>query len=90
MSLMWIPPQTTVPPGRTARSASGTSSPAGAKISAASSSTSGRSSVPPAQIAPWDRANSCVRASPGRVKAYTSRPSQTAIWQIRCAALPKP
>src|SRR5215217_6585068 len=37
MSDMWMPAQTTVPPGATARSAAGTSAPAGAKISAASS-----------------------------------------------------
>ena len=57
MSLMWIPPQTTVPPLRTARSAAGTSSPTGAKISAASSGRGGASSEPPAQAQPSERAN---------------------------------
>ena len=42
MSLMWMPPQTTVPPLRTAASAVGTRLPTGAKISAASSSSRGR------------------------------------------------
>ncbi len=38
---MWMPAHTTVPPLATARSAAGTSSPAGAKISAASSGCGG-------------------------------------------------
>src|SRR3989304_3281052 len=41
MSLMWIPAQTTLPPLRTARSAAGTSSPAGANRSAAARSPGG-------------------------------------------------
>ena len=36
MSLMWMPAQTTVPPGASAGSARGTDSPAGAKMMAAS------------------------------------------------------
>jgi len=82
MSLMWMPAQTTVPPGAIALSAAGTSGPAGAKISAPSSSCGGRSSLPPAQTAPSDRANAWVSSSPGRVNAYTSRPWWTATWQI--------
>jgi hypothetical protein len=39
MSLMWMPPHTTVPPLRTARSARGTSDPTGAKMIAASNSS---------------------------------------------------
>src|SRR5439155_636435 len=41
MPLMWIPPQTTVPPFRTALSATGTREPTGAKMIAASSSRDG-------------------------------------------------
>ncbi len=41
---MWIPPQTTTPPLPTARSASGTSEPTGAKTNAASSGSGGISS----------------------------------------------
>ena len=59
----------TVPPGATAARASGTSSPAGAKMIAASSSTGGRSVESPAQTAPTVRAKSCAAASPGRVNA---------------------
>ena len=43
---MWIPAQTTVPPFATAASAAGTSSPAGAKMRAASSSSGAGPSVP--------------------------------------------
>ena len=88
--VIWIPAQTTLPPGARAFSACGTSSPAEAKMIAASSSSGGSSSLPPAQLAPRLRANSWVRSSPGRVKANTSRPCQTATWQIMCAAEPKP
>ena len=41
MSLIWMPPQTTVPPFLVAASAAGTSEPTGAKISAASSGSGG-------------------------------------------------
>ena len=43
MSLMWMPPQTTVPPLATACRARGTNSPTGAKMIAASSFTGGDS-----------------------------------------------
>src|ERR1700750_2770998 len=52
MSLMWMPAVTTVPPGFRALSAWGPSSPADAKMIAASSSSGGVSSLPPAQPAP--------------------------------------
>ena len=52
MSLMWMPPQTTTPPLRTARSAAGTSAPTGAKMIAASSARGGVASEPPAHTAP--------------------------------------
>ena len=55
MSDMWMPAQTTVPPLPRARRAAGTSSPAGAKMIAASSSSGG---VPaPAHSTPSERAN---------------------------------
>ena len=57
---MWIPPQTTVPPGARARSATGTSAPSGAKTIAASSGSGGASSEPPAHTAPSSRANACA------------------------------
>ncbi len=47
-----MPPHTTTPPGATARSASGTSVPSGAKMTAASSGSGGGSSEPPAHAAP--------------------------------------
>jgi len=59
-----MPPQTTRPPLRTAASASGTRAPTGAKMIAASSASGGRSSEPPAQTAPSERANSCPAVSP--------------------------
>ncbi len=86
---MWMPAQTTAPPGASARSATVTSSPTGAKMIAASSS-SGRSSEPPAHSAPSSRANACVAVSPGRVNANTRRPWCTATWQTMCAEAPKP
>jgi hypothetical protein len=90
MSVMWIPAQTTTPPLRTARRASGTTSPAGANTIAASSSTGGASPTAPAQEAPSARANAWPSVSPARVKASTERPSQVATWLTMCAAAPKP
>jgi len=69
MSLMWIPAQTTRPPLRTARNASGTRSPTVAKMMAISSGTGGGSSDPPAQAAPRLLAKACVLVSPDLVKA---------------------
>ena len=69
MSVMWMPAHTTVPPGASAFSACGTSSPAEAKMIAASSCSGGCSSLPPAQMAPRLFANVCVRSSPGLVNA---------------------
>src|SRR5210317_1195922 len=57
---MWMPPQTTVPPLRTARNAARTSGPTGAKMIAASSSTGGRVSEPSAHTAPSSRAKRWV------------------------------
>src|SRR6266576_3598158 len=90
MSVMWMPAQTTLPPFASARSASGTSAPTGAKMMAASSSSGGRSSEPPAQTAPSSRANACPSSSPGRVKAKTRRPSCLATCAMMCAEAPKP
>ena len=69
MSLMWMPPHTTVPPGRTAASAAGTSAPTGAKMMAASSATGAGASESPAHTAPMSRANARAFSSPGRTKA---------------------
>ena len=75
MSLMWMPPQTTVPPGRIARSAAGTSAPTGAKMIAASSASGGGCIGAAGPLAAEPRANACAGASPGRVKANSRRPS---------------
>ena len=90
MSDMWIPAHTTVPPGATARSATGTSAPTGANTIAASSGSGGPSSESPAHSAPSSRANAWPSMSPGRVSANTRRPSWAAIWQTMCAEAPKP
>src|SRR5262249_7261742 len=73
MSLIWMPPQTTIPPFLVADSAAGTSAPTGAKISAASSGSGGGAVELPAHSAPSDRAKSCAASSPGRVKAKILR-----------------
>ena len=90
MALMWMPAQTTAPPGASARSAAGTSAPTGAKISAASSSEGGAASESPAQAAPRARANRFAASSPGRTKAKTCRPWWRATWAMMWAAAPKP
>lgn len=69
MSLMWMPPERTEPPLRTALSALGTSAPTGAKINAASSGSRGLASDDPAQTAPRRWAKACANWSPGWVKA---------------------
>jgi len=74
MSLMWMPAHTTVPPLTTARSAAGTSGPAGAKMMAASSGSGGGASEVPAHSAPNPSAKRCASRSPARVKANTRRP----------------
>src|SRR5690606_8151304 len=90
MSLMWMPAHTTVPPLSVARSAAGTSSPAGAKISAASSGGGGASSPAPTQQGPSWRANAWLSTSLSRVKAWTSRPCHAATCAMMWAAAPKP
>src|SRR5207244_3352539 len=65
MSLIWMPPDTTVPPFFVAARAAGTSAPTGAKISAASSGSGGGRSEPPAHSAPSERAQTCVPRLPG-------------------------
>ena len=60
MSLMWMPAQTTMPPGRIARKAAGTRAPTGAKMMAASRGSGGSSSAPPAQTQPSLSANACA------------------------------
>ncbi len=62
---MWMPAQITWPPRAVAASAAGTSAPAGAKISAASSGVGGEVSLPPVQWTPSRAANACAASSPG-------------------------
>ncbi len=69
MSLMRMPPQTTVPPGSTARSADGTRAPTGAKMIAALSGSGAELPDPPAHTAPSRQAKACAAASPSRVNA---------------------
>ena len=70
MSVMWMPAHTTVPPGASAFSAWGTSSPAEAKMIAASSGSGGCSSLPPAHVAPTVRRERLgALVSCGRVNA---------------------
>src|SRR6266545_3416325 len=83
MSVMWIPAQTTVPPLPTARNARGTSSPTGAKMIAASSSSGGPAFVAPAQSAPSSSASACASSSPGRVSAKTRSSSWRATSSSR-------
>ena len=71
---MWIPAQTTVAPFAVARSAAGTSSPAGAKMIAASSSSGAGPAESPAHSAPSSSASDCAASSPARVNANTRRP----------------
>ena len=58
---MWMPAQTTMPPGASTLSACGTSAPAEAKMIAASSCSGGGSSLPPAQVGA-ERAGELLRA----------------------------
>src|ERR1700751_3348397 len=67
---MWMPPQTTTPPLRTAARAAGTSAPIGAKMIAASSGSTGRVSDPPAQAQP----SLAAQALRGRGEGVTRRP----------------
>ena len=60
MSLMWMPAQTTIPPGRTAFSVVGTSDPTGANRIAASSGSGGASWLPCADAQPSDKASARV------------------------------
>ncbi len=70
--------------------AAGTSSPTGAKISAASSGSGAGCSELPAQTQPSDRAKTWPASSPSRVKASTRRPCHIATCAMRCAAAPNP
>src|SRR6266511_374409 len=81
MSLMWMPAQTTVPPGAVARSAAGTSAPTGANRIAASSDSGGVSPDAPAHSSPSERAKAWASASPPRVNAKTRWPA----WRASCA-----
>ena len=87
---MWMPAQTTVAPFAVARSAAGTSSPTGAKMMAASSSSGAAPSESPAHSAPSSRASSWASVSSARVNAKTRLPWWRATWQTMCAEEPKP
>ena len=90
MSLMWMPAQTTTPPGAVARSAAGTSAPTGAKMIAASSGSGPgchRVAGPLGAEAAGERLRGLSSA---RVNANTRRPSCTATWQTMWAEAPKP
>ena len=88
---MWMPPQTTVPPGATARSAAGTSLTRGREDERGVEllRRACRRMRPPTRR-PASRAKPCAAASPARVKANTRRPSCRATWQTMWAAAPKP
>src|SRR5260221_10552082 len=66
MSLIWMPAQTTRPPGATALSAAGTRAPTGAKMMAASSGSGGGASDGPARAAPSERAKTWAVTSSGK------------------------
>ena len=87
---MWMPAVTTVAPFAVARSAAGTSSPSGAKMMAASSSSGAGPSESPAHSAPSSRASAWASVSSARVKAKTRLPWWRATWQTMCAEAPKP
>src|SRR5674476_447039 len=61
MSLIWIPASASVPPGPRDSSASGTSSPAGAKMIAESRGTGDGSNGPPTDAAPSSRRQLCAQ-----------------------------
>ena len=63
---MWIPARLTVPPGRTAANATGTSSPAGANTTARSHASGGGSAASPTHDAPSSRASSRWRFTAGQ------------------------
>src|SRR5579872_4603437 len=69
-----MPAHTTVPPGLTALRAAGTSSPAAAKMIAASSGSGAGFNESPAQSAPRSKANRSAWTSPVRTKAYVRWP----------------
>jgi len=83
------PPQTTRPPFFTARSATGTSAPTGAKMMAASSGSGGVSSDPPAQTAPSERANPAPPC-PGAGERIDAAPCHAATCARICAAAAEP
>ena len=91
MSLMWMPAHTTDAAAPTARSAAGTSSPTGAKMIAASSSSgAGPSRVAGPLAAELAREGLRRPRRPARVKAKTRRPWCRATWQTMWALAPKP
>ena len=85
---MCMPARASVPPLPRARSAIGTSGPAGAKMIAESSSSGASSPARPAHSAPSSRARSACLAP--RVNTNTRLPRCNAIWITMCAEAPKP
>ncbi len=85
-----MPPQTTIPPLRTAASARGTSAPTGAKMIAASSGSGGVSSEPPAQTRA-ESARELLRRAVARAReGEDARGPAIATCARICAAAPKP
>ena len=83
-----MPAIASVPPWSSARSATGTSSPAGANRIAESSGSGGAASAGPAEAAPSSRASS--RAFAERVSTCTVAPWASATWAATCADAPNP
>ena len=91
MSLIWMPPHTTVPPLRVAASAAGTSAPTG-REDQRRVELLGRALVRAAGPYRAEAAREILRrrCRPARVKAKTSRPWWRATCATMCAAAPKP
>ena len=88
---MWIPAQTTVAALGDARaSAAGTSSPAGAKMIAASSSSGGAPGAARPLGAELARERLRVLVARAREREQTRRPCARATCATMCAAAPKP
>ena len=87
---MWIPAQTTTPPGLTARSAAGTSAPTGAKISAASSGAGAAPRRRPPTPRPSEPASACGAGVLRPREREDPPPLGTATWPMMWAAAPNP
>ena len=83
-----MPATASVPPWSRARSATGTSSPAGANSTAESSGSGGPAAGGPAEAAPSSRASRCAAAE--RVSTCTRAPWAIATCATTCADAPNP